>query len=74
MCRIQVLKRGRWDFFSALPFIPSADSCGCLHFFDEMFGGFKEMPFLCSVNGKSITLIVTLNYEDYGNNSELQKM
>ena len=30
-------------------YIPSADSCGCLHFFDELFGGIKEMPYLCSV-------------------------
>jgi hypothetical protein len=39
-----------------------------------MFGGIKEIPYLCSVNGKSITLVLTLNYEDYGNNSELQEM
>jgi hypothetical protein len=43
-------------------YIPSADGCGCLHFFDEIFGGIKEMPYLCSVNGKSITLVLTLNY------------
>jgi hypothetical protein len=55
-------------------YIPSADICGCLHFFDEMFGGIMGIAYLCSVNGKSITLIVTLNYEDYGNNSELQEM
>ena len=28
----------------------SADGCGCLHFFDEKFGGIEEMPYLCSVN------------------------
>ena len=55
-------------------YIPSAESCGCPHFFDDLFGGIKEMPYLCSVDGESITLIVTLNYEDYGNNSELQEM
>ena len=55
-------------------FIPSADGCGCLHFFDGMFGGIMGIAYLCSVNGESITLIETLNYEDYGNNSELQEM
>ena len=83
MCNLLLMNnQGRlfkWRTFSVPsliqgPLIPSADSCGCLHFFDEMFGGFKEMLYFCSVNGKSITLIVTLNYEDYGNNSELQKM
>jgi hypothetical protein len=33
-----------------LYYITSADSCGCLHFFDEKFGGIEEMPYLCSVN------------------------
>lgn len=46
----------------------------CLHFFDEMFGSIKGIAYLCNVDGKSITILVTLNYEDYGNNSELQEM
>ena len=37
-----------------------------------MFGGIMGIVYLCSVSGKSITLIVTLNYEDYGNNSEYE--
>ena len=28
--------------------------------------------YLCSVNGKSIALVLTLNYEDYGNNSDYE--
>ena len=52
--------------------MPSADGCGCLHFFDEMFGGIMGNAYLCSVNGKSITLVLTLNYEDYGNNSDYE--
>ena len=28
-------------------YIPSADGCGCLHFFDEMFGGIMGNAYLC---------------------------
>jgi hypothetical protein len=33
------------------------------HLFAFLFGGIKEMPYLCSVDGDSITLIVTLNFK-----------
>lgn len=41
--------------------------CGKLRlsalFLMKCFGGIKEMPYLCSVDGESITLIVTLNFK-----------